>query len=407
MLNQRCNKTRRPLLWKITLVLAFIITIWVLIGLFQESNHDKTGNNTADDPVSTELPNQITHQSANKSNKKSLEKEAEAMRNEILSRVKKLQEPEMCESADYLVCPFSLKCGLGCTSNNVIECMSHGQMEQRTVVLDTTKAGLTWWHDLFLPVSKCQQYYNQNKRKIDQDPNTFIFNGVNGVEWISHRNWVPPYTKSFCNEENMQYPTGWFLGILSGYVYRGFQPKVEEYIETKRKIFVNQMTANVSVGCHIRRTDKVTSGEAIRFELREYINDIDHLTAMRVDVNGKRIKNYHGHYDDDYDIDVYLATESMEVIDELCSNPYWKHGYNWIFDDKTVANAGKAEAERLANLNGQMDAIFDVIMLSERDYFVGTLSSNLGRLVFQLFANKYVDPSQYALSLDEKYCGRV
>ncbi len=50
-----------------------------------------------------------------------------------------------------------------------------------------------------------------------------------------------------------------------------------------------------------------------------------------------------------------------------------------------------------------MDVLYDLIRMSEADYFVGTLSSNIGRIVMQLFANKDTDPSKYVYSLDEIY----
>ena len=406
-IKRKYNKNKTKLFVRIISILLCLVIIMPLIQLIYLSLND-TDDDDQDNSSSTIPPINLWYsETSHKSDDLSLEEEAEEMRNEILSRVKELQRPEVCESAEYLVCQFKDACGIGCTTNNVIECLSHGQMEQKTVVLNTDCDGLRWWHDLFLPISKCQDYYDQNKQKIDSDPSTIQFAQRDENSWQLHRDWVPEYTKSFCNTENMQYPVGWFLGILNVYLYRGFQLPVEQYIWAKRERFMNEIKGIGYIGCHIRRTDKVINGEMVRFELREYVNEIDHFGIMKRDENGKRGRNYHGHYDEDYGIDVYLATDTMEVVDELRSNPYWKHGYNWILNENGTEIAGKWTDERLKNFNGQMDAIFDIIMLTEADYFVGTFSSNLGRLVFQLFAYKYVDPAEFTVSLDEKYFGRV
>ena len=61
----------------------------------------------------------------------------------------------------------------------------------------------------------------------------------------------------------------------------------------------------------------------------------------------------------------------------------------------------------MEDMDAVYHTIFDLVMLSKSDYFVGSLSSPYGRIVFQLMANKYVDPSQYVSSLDQGYYATV
>ncbi len=116
-------------------------------------------------------------------------------------------------------------------------------------------------------------------------------------DWESNRYWVPEYTKSFHNTNNMVYPTGWFLGILNGFLFREFQPNVEQFINYKiTQLFGNRNTtkgkSEFDIAVHVRRTDKVAIHEQQLYTIREYVNEMDHLIIMS-DSNKNR-KNYHG-----------------------------------------------------------------------------------------------------------------
>ena len=130
------------------------------------------------------------------------------------------------------------------------------------------------------------------------------------------------------------------------------------------------------------------------------MNEIDHAIIMK-----SKNRNFHGSYGKKYGLDVYLATDAPSIINEAKT----KYGqYTWYYNEIGAGTANKKlTAGRLNDQNTFYNTIFDLLMLSKSDYFVGTLSSNYGRVPVQLMANKYVDPSQYVLSLDEEYYAPV
>ena len=202
----------------------------------------------------------------------------------------------------------------------------------------------------------------------------------------------------------MGQPTGWFLGILNGYLFRKFQPNVEAFLDRRiKELFGADKTekdVRFNVSCHIRRTDKVSWGEMVPFTVREYVNEIDHFMVLK-DKN----RHFHGSYGQKYGVDVFLATDEPRVIQEA-EDRFSQYTWYYNYDGAETAH-DRSVSVRLSDEDSFMNALFDIIMLSKADYFVGTLSSHFGKVVFRLFANKYVNPSEYVLSLDESFWGFV
>lgn len=334
-----------------------------------------------------------------------LESEAQRMRKEIWKQLDFYQEPSECAEAGYLVCLHTSNCGFGCKFNQVIQCLSHGQREGKTTVFKNEQfLAQNKWSDFMLPLTSCQQYYDDHWQSIDDRESTIQFDSVHD-DWEEHRGYVPEYAKSVVNGENMAYPTAWFLGVLSSYVMR-FQPETQHFIDNRcRQKFGSQSCDDIhfDISVHVRRSDKV-GHEAQKYELAQYVQEMDHLLRMSDKGDGVK-RNFHNSYGENYGISVYLATDDPAVMQEALQRfPQ----YNWHFMEETATRTNtESVTRRLSDKEGMMELLFDIVMLSKGDYFVGTFSSNIGRIIEELFAMKYVDPAEYSLSLDSTWWGPV
>ena len=214
----------------------------------------------------------------------SLELQAEIMREKIWNRLQELQQPSDCSKVQSLVCTVSKNCDFGCYINAVLQCLALGHKENRTVVLKNEQIfNGDLWSNYMIPLSTCQSYYDQCDRQVLDDQVTEFVTSQNVVQ--PHMDLIPEYTKEFLNEENMVYPTGWFLGIMNGYIFREFQPNVEQFIQRRIKDLLgedkNEGDVHFNISCHIQRTDGVSPGEIVKFKTREYVNEIDHMIIMK------------------------------------------------------------------------------------------------------------------------------
>ena len=71
--------------------------------------------------------------------------------------------------------------------------------------------------------------------------------------------------------------------------------------------------------------------------------------------------------------------------------------YNLIFNNDSLRNWNRNSKEAYTN------TLTDILLMSECDFFVGTQSSNIGRVVYELMQTKYFDASWRMRSLDLKY----
>ena len=118
------------------------------------------------------------------------------------------------------------------------------------------------------------------------------------------------------------------------------------------------------IGVHIRRGDKITSKEMQEIHLDKYVNTI---------INNKSISS-----------NVYIATDDTSIIDEIKEklSPHgFKIFYNILnrskgFNEEDFNNASK-RARQVVTLN----VILDMEVLIHSNFFIGTYTSNLSRVV--------------------------
>jgi hypothetical protein len=103
---------------------------------------------------------------------------------------------------------------------------------------------------------------------------------------------------------------------------------------------------------------------------------------------------------------IYLATDNEEVINSLDRYPEFK--FIFIPADRSHYNdkvfiEDRLRAKKLDTKHEVLFSMADITLLSECDYFIGTLSSNFGRIAYELMMAKknYYPPM---VTLDIPYC---
>jgi len=104
---------------------------------------------------------------------------------------------------------------------------------------------------------------------------------------------------------------------------------------------------------------------------------------------------------------IYLATDGQDVIDSL--SPY-KDNFTFFYAPINRTRYNSSELIEIRNMEGLLnrkdevyDVLTDIYFMSSASYFIGTFSSNTGRLAFELiYANKnYIPPFA---SMDNSWC---
>lgn len=135
-------------------------------------------------------------------------------------------------------------------------------------------------------------------------------------------------------------------------------PNVEDYINQRIKSI--NLPHNY-LGVHIRRGDKITTGEMKNIPIEEYIKAI---------------------FDSGFK-DVYIATDDVsiiEMIENKCTGNEIRVFYNNTC--KTGFNEGQFNhSTRKARYEDTMNLLFDIAVLSKSEKFIGTYSSNLSRVI--------------------------
>lgn len=165
------------------------------------------------------------------------------------------------------------------------------------------------------------------------------------------------------------------------------------------------------VGVHIRRSDKVTVKEADAYEVRQYMRHVEAFCDSKLpsgwqtrgggnssQTGGRKSSTWHINDGDVSDACIiYVATDEPAVLREVINNfPHLK----------LVGNNNVTALEAKVGLRNSFDGLLgiydDVIHLSRADYLVGTLSSQVTRLAYEIMQhrNDMVDASFTYQSLD-------
>ncbi|EDV19792.1 uncharacterized protein TRIADDRAFT_2213, partial [Trichoplax adhaerens] len=311
----------------------------------------------------------------------------------LRNRLDYIQNPDDCSTAKKIICDHK-EAGMGSTIHHWVYCLIYGYYTNRTMLIDTSKwsylrnviskDGVDRFEDLFQPISKCRlTAHDSNAAVVWESPNpNNIVNGIlfqNLPEAPPVCNYAMP-TKLFYDILNFKHkPMAWWIGTIAQYL---IQPNdyLQKFIDQSRSKFKFQTPI---VGLHIRRTDKVSENEL--YDIDQYMIKVDEFYNRSAEYKIKRR--------------VFVVTDEPWLIEQLITK-YPK--YRFIHPPIEQLKAGTYTTRySAANLKYFLR---DVFLLAECHHIVGTMSSNVARLAYELHEVIYnKTESQHFTSLDIKY----
>lgn len=174
---------------------------------------------------------------------------------------------------------------------------------------------------------------------------------------------------TFINQfESKTFRNEFSQAFKSIYIYND---ESEAYIAKRRKdLGINGDYISV----HVRRGDKITSGEMSDINLDVYLNKICQKLyvshSLYVATDDYRVVSYFEEKLKDHNVKVFFNENNKQMG----------------FDERNFNNMSKSDIKK-----NVLNMLFDMDMLIHSNYFIGTYSSNIGRLVplFIGFGNCY------------------
>ncbi|XP_035707947.1 alpha-(1,6)-fucosyltransferase-like [Folsomia candida] len=319
-------------------------------------------------------------------------RETNLLSRKIQRRLELLQNPRNCTSARKLVCHVNKTCGFACQIHHVVYCLITAYATGRTLILQSENWSYNpdGWETTFLPISETCRDYDDGEVAEGWDAVGNISNNHAKVLKLpvidvlqNPPNFLPttiPLDLAETLELLQDEPLIWWVGQFVKYILQP-QPKIRQILDGARnKAKFDNKTR--TVGIHIRRTDKIGQ-EAVFYPLDMYMKPAREYFSSLGQIEGKR---------------VFLATDDPRVVKEACQkykSPEWE-----IHADLKVAESA-AISKRL---NGSLIGIFqDLDLLSDCEFIICTLSSQVCRLAYELMQAKRSDASGRIISLDSEY----
>ncbi|XP_076810540.1 alpha-(1,6)-fucosyltransferase-like [Clavelina lepadiformis] len=297
--------------------------------------------------------------------------------NEVQKRIHKLQNPSDCKTAKKLVCKIPY-CGFGCQHHHIGNCLLAALGTNRVMLVDYSSVPYPGIQKVFLPLSDTcsmedlpkqvdewkgdlqENYEDIQVVRLDLthegSPNTH-FQGLTVPKFLEEK-------VEFLHDD----PNMWWIGQIMGYLLRP-NPWISVRVQQiKRKRNLNHPYVSI----HVRRTDKLVK-EARKFEIEEYMDPV----VAWYDSQVGNASNYTRR--------VYVASDDLASVIPDARNKY--PNYDFVYnavDDKKLLKDMKQTVESRQTGDELVALACDLMILSQSDYFVGTYSSNVGRLVTQL-----------------------
>eukprot|EP00047_Mylnosiga_fluctuans_P009598 m.12204 g.12204 ORF g.12204 m.12204 type:complete len:427 (+) comp2707_c0_seq1:41-1321(+) len=290
-------------------------------------------------------------------------------------KITALQFPADCKTRKFIRCGLGAgsSCGFGCQFHHFVYCLIAGMATDRTVVLDirdwryaSTSRNCTAgdpWGCFFEPTSACTVADLQGRAETSfAGAFASITTDVVDLGFRSSREydkWVPEDLKALLAFHKR--PQLWLVGHASAFLLRFNARLRAAYAETKAAIGFKHPI----LGVHARGDDKYQ--EAAIHYLSEYLQYAPRFER------------------------VFLATDDQRNIDEMAAHP----NITFLRLSGAVAGAGNRYADgALVNL------LFDVMLLSECDHFIGTDGSQISRLVYELQQTRHPNGFDKGWSID-------
>jgi hypothetical protein len=286
------------------------------------------------------------------------------------------QFPPDCRNRTMVRCRLTM-CGFGCQIHQIASCVEHAVRVGRVALPPVTLLrynvdGCSKWDCIFAPLSGCDDYTNST---------TVPYRPEKGLHPVD----VLMDDPRFAHPPGFEMDAAWVRGQVVSHIFRRPAP-TEKLVSLCRASFPGA----IDVGLHVRRGDKLKV-EAQKFELREYVHDAEHMLFPG--------RSFHAHYNQRYNMSLFLSTDDPSVIDQLETGvdytPYTRYHMPL---DRVHAADNYRDAHHLIALLCELD------VLRSARIFVGTFSSQISRLVFELkLGSLGFDGRSLVSSLDETY----
>lgn len=257
----------------------------------------------------------------------------------------------------------------GCQIHHVAECLSLSYGLQKPLIFNST--GFRYADEglqaIYRPLSTCQT----------PDVLTERFNSTNELRLIQPRpKYLPGAVPADIVQVNHGNPLAWWMGQLKRFAMR-LLPQIE--------LAVEQIIGNGTlVGVQIRRSDKVSESQV--FPVAAYMRHVDEYfdeLEARGNVQRRRI---------------FVASDEEVVVREIRAN---YPQYEVLANDGAMRDNGNYSNRYTRD--ALLGIVADIEILSRCDYLVGTFSSNVGRLAYELMQTRRVDAAESAVSLERHY----
>eukprot|EP01114_Cavostelium_apophysatum_P018265 TRINITY_DN5616_c0_g2_i1.p1 TRINITY_DN5616_c0_g2~~TRINITY_DN5616_c0_g2_i1.p1 ORF type:complete len:495 (+),score=94.59 TRINITY_DN5616_c0_g2_i1:42-1526(+) len=327
------------------------------------------------------------------------------------AKIDAVQNPTDCSNAKWHLCRVFNNCGGGCVIHQTSYCFLVGLALNRITHIGDgwrylRECGTTKWDCAFQPVSRCPYPNSGDMKVVDSierwDPNadsdklvttTELFSrgpGARFVRWAAsdgfHTNtsfWLPPEIEKVRSVHGDVRP--WVVGHIEQYMLRLNEETNSELM--KRVENVKAKFEHPVVGIHIRRTDH--EREAPFRSVEEYLGPATKwFEDNNVPVGQRKI---------------YLATDETKVVTEAKQN---HPDFEWLTYEY-AGNPSGFTKDSLDHGRSSMDGFYSLMadwyFLRRVDFMVGTHSSQVGRMAYELMQNYHVDASQNFKSLDDPW----
>jgi len=193
-------------------------------------------------------------------------------------------------------------------------------------------------------------------------------------KYLTLHAWIPTQISTELTSLSTQ-PFVLFMGFLLQYLMRPSEELREYYDNYRQRVEFKHPI----VGIHVRRTDKLIR-EAKYYSLDQYMSYVDRYYNNTDVMNGNTSERL-----------VYLATDEPNVwLNEI--KPYIGKGFIFKGDmNATIKSYNKNPGMMFVarySASSIRNIITQILILSECDYIVCTLSSSVCRLVFPLMISR-------------------
>ena len=315
-----------------------------------------------------------------------------ALRGRVMEDVRLLQRPPDCNATRYLQCYVAHReCGFGCQVHTLVDCMVTALLHRRTAVLlppRLYKYGPSCGSRgdcFFEPLSPCQGHAEAVPpgvwKRISEG------SGWQYAAYVGEEDGyrIPEYLQplqapAFRDTLRDSKPSAACLlaGVILRHILRP-NPRLQLALQVRRQEL--GLETPVDVGVHVRRTDKIKE-EAGYYDSRFYVMHVNRFAHRDY---------YHSTYGRRYDHRILVVSDEDlgRQVEEFSAYP----------TARSYPRHDRWERE------GLDDFLCDVLLLAEAEYFVGTLSSEVGRMILELKAAAEAGDSAYdrTASLDAGY----